>query len=110
MKKAYIGEFEEVILSMIGSLKEDAYGAAIAQEIETRLKRDVNISAVHITLYRLQDKGFVKSSFGGSTGERGGRRKRIYTITPAGVAMLKAVKQKRTELWKMIPQLKMSGI
>jgi PadR family transcriptional regulator PadR len=108
MAKEYLGEFEELILTMVAVLKEDAYGAAIAEEIETRMKRDVNLSAVHVTLYRLEDKGFLKSSMGGGTNERGGRRKRIYTITNAGLAMLKAMKEARMDLWKLVPQLKIS--
>jgi PadR family transcriptional regulator PadR len=110
MPKEYLGEFEELVLMMVGALQEDAYGAAISDEIESRLKRDVNLSAVHVTLYRLEDKGYIKSSLGGATKERGGRRKRIYTITSAGLAMLRAMKEARIDLWKMIPQLKMSGI
>jgi PadR family transcriptional regulator PadR len=107
MSKEYLGEFEELILTMVAALQEDAYGAAIAEEIESRLKREVNLSAVHVTLYRLEDKGYIKSSLGGATNERGGRRKRIFTITSAGMAMLKAMKDARLDLWKLVPQLKM---
>ncbi len=107
MSKEFLGEFEELVLTMVAALQEDAYGAAIAEEIETRLKRDVNLSAVHVTLYRLEDKGYIKSSLGGATNERGGRRKRIFTITSAGMAMLKSMKDSRIELWKLVPQLKM---
>lgn len=110
MAKEYLGEFEELVLTLVAALQEDAYGAAIAEEIETRQKRDVNLSAVHVTLYRLEDKGFVKSSMGGGTKERGGRRKRIFTITSAGMATLKAMKESRLELWKRVPQLKMKEI
>ncbi len=106
MGKEYLGEFEELILTLVAALQDDAYGAAIAEEIETRMKRDVNLSAVHVTLYRLEDKGHIKSSLGGGTKERGGRRKRIYTITSAGMAMLRAMKESRVELWKLVPQLK----
>ncbi len=106
MAKEYLGEFEELILTLVAALREDAYGAAIAEEIETRMKRDVNLSAVHVTLYRLEDKGLLKSSLGGGTNERGGRRKRIYTITNAGLAMLKVMKEARVDLWKLVPQLK----
>jgi len=108
MAKEYLGEFEELILTMVAALQDDAYGAAITEEIENRLSRDVNLSAVHVTLYRLEDKGYVKSRMGGGTSERGGRRKRIYTITNAGMAVLKAMKETRLELWKMVPQLKIS--
>jgi PadR family transcriptional regulator, regulatory protein PadR len=106
MAREFLGEFEELILTMVAALKEDAYGAAISEEIETRLKRDVNLSAVHVTLYRLEDKGLIKSSLGGGTNERGGRRKRIFTITSAGMAMLRAMKEARIDLWKLVPQLK----
>lgn len=110
MGKEYLGEFEELVLTMVGVLQDDAYGAAITAEIETRLKREVNLSAVHVTLYRLEDKGYVKSRVGGATKERGGRRKRIFTITSAGLAMLRTMKETRMELWKLIPQLKISKI
>lgn len=108
MGKEYLGEFEELVLTMVGVLQDDAYGNAIVTEIKERLDRDVNLSAVHVTLYRLEDKGYVKSGMGGSTNERGGRRKRIFTITNAGIAMLRAVKESRMSLWKLIPQLKIS--
>src|SRR6266481_6914107 len=105
MGKEYLGEFEELIRTLVAALQDDAYGAAIAEELETRLKRDANLSAVHVTLYRLEDKGLIKSSLGGATNERGGRRKRIYTITSAGMAMLRAMKEARIDLWKMVPRL-----
>lgn len=107
MAREYLGEFEELVLTMVAALQQDAYGAAIADEIGTRLKREVNLSAVHVTLYRLEDKGYLKSSMGGSTHERGGRRKRIFTITSAGMATLKAMKEARVDLWRLVPQLKM---
>ena len=106
MPKEYLGEFEELILTLVAALQDDAYGAAIADEIESRMKRPVNLSAVHVTLYRLQDKGYIKSNLVGGTSERGGRRKRIYKLTSAGLAMLKAMKEVRVDLWKMVPQLK----
>ena len=110
MAKEYLGEFEELILTMVAALQEDAYGAAISDEIESKLKREVNLSAVHVTLYRLEDKGYIKSRLGGGTKERGGRRKRIFSVTSAGMAMLRAMKETRLELWKMVPQLKISGL
>ena len=107
MAKEFLGEFEELILTLVAAMQEDAYGAAIAEEIERKLKREVALSAVHVTLYRLEDKGHIKSKVGGATKERGGRRKRIFTVTSAGFAMLMAMKEARLSLWKMVPQLKM---
>jgi PadR family transcriptional regulator, regulatory protein PadR len=109
MSKEYLGEFEELVLTMVGILQEEAYGNAIVNEIKQRVGRESNLSAVHVTLYRLEDKGFVKSSMGGATNLRGGRRKRIFTITNAGLAMLRAMKEQQMQLWKLIPQLKIVG-
>ena len=110
MSKEFLGEFEELVLTMVGILQEDAYGNAIVTEIKQRVAREVNLSAVHVTLYRLEDKGYVKSNMGGATNSRGGRRKRIFQITNAGLSILQAMKEARTDLWKLVPQLKIVGL
>ncbi len=110
MSKEFLGDFEELVLTMAGILQEEAYGNAIVNEIKERVGRKVNLSAVHVTLYRLEDKGFVKSKMGGATNVRGGRRKRIFTVTNAGLSMLRTMKESRMDLWKLIPQLKIVGI
>jgi PadR family transcriptional regulator PadR len=109
MSKEFLGEFEELVLTMVGILGEEAYGNAIVSEIKTRVNRSVNLSAVHVTLYRLEDKGYVKSSMGGATNARGGRRKRLFQVTNAGLAMLRSMKEARMDLWKLVPQLKIVG-
>lgn len=106
MTKQFLNDFEELLLTMVPALGEDAYGAAITVEIEKWLERKVTLSAVHVILYRLEDRGYLKSKTGGATNERGGRSKRIYTITNAGIAVLRSMKETRTELWKLVPQLK----
>jgi PadR family transcriptional regulator, regulatory protein PadR len=108
MRKEFLGEFEELVLTMVGILQDEAYGNAIVTEIRERIGREVNLSAVHVTLYRLEDKGYVKSHMGGATNSRGGRRKRIFSVTNAGLAMLRSMKEARMDLWKLIPQLKIS--
>jgi PadR family transcriptional regulator PadR len=105
--KEYLGEFEELVLTMVGILKDEAYGNSIVLAIKDRLGRESTLSAVHVTLYRLEDKGLVKSAMGGATNARGGRRKRIFQVTNAGLAMLRNMKEARMDLWKLIPQLKM---
>ncbi|MBT1705696.1 PadR family transcriptional regulator [Chryseosolibacter indicus] len=106
MSKEFLGEFEELVLTIVAVLQDEAYGNAIVNQIKERVDRDVNLSAVHVTLYRLEDKGYVKSLMGGATNERGGRRKRIFTITNAGLSTLRMMKDARMGLWKLIPQLK----
>src|SRR4051812_10987227 len=91
MKETRLGEFEEVLLLLVGILGEDdAYAFRIAEEFESQTGRAVSIGAVHSTLDRLENKGFLKSSMGNATAERGGRRKRIFTITALGKKVLKA--------------------
>lgn len=105
MAKEYLGEFEELVLTMVGILQGEAYGNIIVNEIKDRLGREVALSAVHVTLYRLEDKGFVKSRMGGATKTRGGRRKRIFSVTNAGLVMLRNIKEARMHLWRLIPKL-----
>ena len=105
MKGTYLGEFEEIVLLTIGVLQDDAYGAAIKIEIEKRTDRKPSIGALHSALSRLEDKGFINSHEGGATQNRGGRRKRFYTITSAGKATLKKANELRNELFKLIPNI-----
>lgn len=110
MSKEFLGEFEELVLTMVGILQGEAYGNAIVSEIRDKTGRAVNLSAVHVTLYRLEDKGLVKSLMGGATNARGGRRKRIFQVTNAGMSMLRTMKEARMDLWKLVPQLKFTGV
>ena len=105
MGKSYLGEFEELILTMVVVRKDEAYGNTIVNAIKEHQEREVNLSAVHVTLYRLEDKGFVESKMGGATNERGGRRKRYFKITNAGLSVLQTIKESRSKLWDLIPQL-----
>ncbi len=106
MSKNYLGEFEELVLLIVGALQEEAYGNNIMQEIIDRTGRQVNLSAVHITLYRLEDKGYLKSDMSDPSPVRGGRRKRIFRLTSAGVKVLREQQEQRIALWQLIPQLK----
>lgn len=103
MKETRLGEFEEVILLLAGILGEEAYAFKIAEEFESQTTRNISIGAVHSTLSRLEDKGFLKSAMGKSTAERGGRRKRIYTITALGKRVLEASRDFRVSLWNQYP-------
>ena len=105
MKETRLGEFEEVILLLVGILEQEAYAFNIAEEFEKQSGRAVAIGAVHSTLSRLEKKGFLDSAMGGATKERGGRRKRIYSITAYGVQVLKDAKNFRVSLWKQYPAL-----
>ncbi len=108
--KTYLGEFEELLLTMVAILGGDAYGNTIVSTIKEKLGRDVNLSAVHVTLYRLEDKGLVVSSMRGATTVRGGRRKRYFEITGTGKAYLQESQEQKLKLWKLLPELKFSTL
>ena len=97
-----IGEFEELVLLVVGALHDEAYGVSIQEHLAGKLSKPVNISAVHVALKRMEDKGFVKSRYGGITEERGGRRKRIFQVTVAGSRLLHEVRDVRNNLWSRI--------
>jgi len=80
-----LGEFEYLILSAAVRLQENAYGAAIRQEIETASKRRCSIGALYTTLDRLENKGLIKTAMGDPTPRRGGRPKRMVRLTGKGV-------------------------
>src|ERR1700704_4193873 len=79
-----LGEFEYLMLTATTRLGEDAYGAAIRQEIEDTTGRRCSIGALYTTLDRLEAKGLVKTWMGEGTPQRGGRSKRMVRVTPAG--------------------------
>ena len=103
MKETRLGDLEEVVLLLVGILGTEAYAFRIADEFESQTQRSLSIGAVHATLTRLEDKGFLKSEMGSSTAERGGRRKRIYTITAYGRRALETSRDFRVSLWKQYP-------
>lgn len=105
MKAPSLGEFEELILLMVAALHNEAYGVAILESLETKLSKKVNISAIHVALKRMEEKGFVKSRFGGITADRGGRRKKFYVITAFGKQALDQQYAIRTELYQQIPEI-----
>ena len=84
-----LGEFEQLILFALIQLEDDeAYGVSIRDAIAERTGREVSTGAVYTSLDRLREHGLVHSWVGAPTGERGGRRKRLYRLEPAGVEAL----------------------
>lgn len=104
MKGTSLGEFEELVLLTVGILYNDAYGLGIRDELEKQTSRNVMISSVHKALVRLEDKGFLNSSMGGATDERGGRKKRLYELTISGKKVLNQSKELRNSMWNSVPK------
>lgn len=111
MTKQHLGELEELILLLIVMLEEEgAYGLAIRRALKEHASRTVTIGAVHGTVNRLETKGFIKSHLGGATDERGGRRKRLLTITTSGKRALQQSRDVKVNLWQQIPELSLGNL
>lgn len=102
MKGDSLGELEELVLLTVGSLFERAYAIIILDEIKEHAKRNLDVTAVHSVLRRLEKKGYVNSTMGGATADRGGRRKRFFTLTVAGRKVIDDTMVIRMELYKKL--------
>lgn len=105
MSEATLGEFEELVLLTVAAQHDEAYGVSIQADLEKVLKKEISISAIHVALKRMDDKGFVISRFGGITQERGGRRKKFYRVTAFGKKMLDRQHAIRSSLYHRIPKI-----
>ena len=111
MKRTYLGEFEELVLLVVAMLNGNAYGVNITHEIVQQTGRSVRINQVHASLHRLEDKGMILSAMSEPTAERGGRSKRIFTITAYGQQTLLDIQSIRANLWNLLPaSIEPSGI
>ena len=84
-----LGEFEYLMITAAAGLGDDAYGAAIREEIEATTGRKCSIGALYTTIDRLETKGLLKTWMGDATPQRGGRAKRMIRVTPKGVQAAK---------------------
>ena len=94
-----IGPFEQAVLVALIHLGKDAYGRAILNEIQVRLRRDVSAGAVYATLERLESKGLATSRLAPGTAIRGGRARRYFVPTGAGIRALNVAKSATDSLW-----------
>lgn len=103
MKGTHLGEFEELILLTVAALHGEAYGLAIKKELEEQSGRKVTISAVHTACNRLEGKGFLTAEFGEKSEKRGGKRKKMYSVSLKGQQALLDTQHLRQRLWLRIP-------
>ncbi|GAB4018367.1 PadR family transcriptional regulator [Spirosoma koreense] len=108
MRRSDLGEFEEVVLLAVAALSPKAYSVMIAEELEQETGNSVSTGAVHAALQRLEQKGYLTSQLGEATAERGGRRKRLFTVTALGGRVLSEVRAVRNRLWdRIIPNIRL---
>jgi DNA-binding PadR family transcriptional regulator len=104
---ASLGEFEQVTLLAILRLGDDAYGVTIRAEIAECTGRDPAPGALYTTFDRLQQKGLVTSRLGDPTPQRGGRAKRFFTVTAAGI---QAVANAQRSYQRLMQGISLPGI
>ena len=104
-----LGELDELVLLATGLLHGEAYANTIKQTLKEQAGRRVALPTIHAALYRLEDRGFLRSEMGGATAERGGRRKRLYQLTGTGLEALREVRAVREQMWRGLQGLQPSA-
>lgn len=104
MKGDRLGEFEELLLLALQALGDDTYGVPVQQYLERHAGRAVLMGAVYAALDRLERKGLVRSSMGEATPQRGGKSKRLFTVTPLGRRAVLSVRKVRDGMWRAIEE------
>ena len=99
-----LGEFEHLVLLAILRLGDDAYAIPIREEIEERTGRSVARGALYTALERLEVKRFLRSRMGEPLPERGGRARRYFTVTAAGLASIRSSRRSLLRLWQGIEE------
>jgi len=107
MRGASLGEFEQIVLLAVLRLGDEAYGVSIRELIADRTDRQPGAGALYTTLDRLEEKGFVTSRFGDPTPSRGGRAKRFFKVTSAG---LEAVSGAQKAYQSLLQGLRLPGV
>lgn len=101
-----LGQFEQLVLTAILSLHDDAYGVTIQSRIaELARPKAVSLGAVYVTLDRLEDKGLVSSWLSDPMPERGGRAKRCYRLEAAGERALQESAVTAKRIWDVIAEV-----
>ena len=67
-----------------------AYTVSLVEDIEDKTRRSVRRANVHTTLERLETKGLVSTELGDPRPERGGKARRLVTVTPKGLSAVRA--------------------
>jgi PadR family transcriptional regulator PadR len=105
-KREYLGQLELMVLFAVMRPARDAYGVLISREIAEKSGRDVALASVYAALERLERKGFVTSSLGEPTAERGGRARTYFEPTAAGLREARGAHKTLLRLSSGLPALK----
>jgi DNA-binding PadR family transcriptional regulator len=104
MKGERLGEFEEFTLLALSALGTGTYAVPVQEFVERATKRAVSMGAIYAALDRLEQKGYARSSAGEPSPMRGGKRKRLFTVTPHGAKTLMELRRIRERIWEVIEE------
>jgi DNA-binding PadR family transcriptional regulator len=104
MKGERLGEFEEFTLLAVRALGDDTYAVPIQQYVEKVTARPISLGSIYAALARLEEKGFVRSTMSEALAQRGGKSKRIYSVTPGGLRTARDLHRVRERIWNAIAQ------
>lgn len=100
MTEIRLREFEELVLLSVLIASPEAHGPSLQQVLSEEAGREVSLGAIYTALDRLGRKGLVRSALGDPTPVRGGRRKRLYELTPGGVEIVREARRVREKMWQ----------
>ena len=102
-KTGLLGELEQLILIGVVSLgADDAYAVAIHVELEKRTGLKFSLGSIYVTLDRLHRKGLLHSDFADPLPQRGGKARRMFTLTDKGADMLHRSRQAFESMWQAV--------
>ena len=104
MKGERLGEFEEFTLLAVRALGDHTYAVPIQQYVEEVTARPISIGSIYAALARLEAKGFLRSTMSEAVAQRGGKSKRVYTVTPGGLRTARDLHRVRERIWNAIAE------
>jgi DNA-binding PadR family transcriptional regulator len=104
MKSERLGEFEEFTLLAARALGDHTYAVPIQQYVEKATGRRTSIGSIYGALARLEEKGFLRSTMSEAVAQRGGKSKRVYTVTASGLRTARDLHAVRQQIWNAIAE------
>ena len=104
MKGERLGEFEEFTLLAVRALGDAAYAVPVQQYVEKVTGRPISIGSIYAALARLEEKGFLRSTMSEAMAQRGGKARRIYSVTPSGLRTARDLHRVRERIWNAIAE------
>lgn len=104
MKGERLGEFEEFTLLAVRALGDNTYAVPVQQYVEKVTARRTSLGSIYAALVRLEEKGFLRSTMSEAVAQRGGKSKRVYSVTPSGLRTARDLHRVRERMWNAIAE------